>query len=147
MSTVGDQAGRRDNVSGILNPGLEQKENKRRLIMQKVFAVRRWGVFRSHCSPVVLKGWVCVSFQFLSPDELGLYRLAARLQKQGYQIRLNRPGSTALRTCQATGWIHVKEAELNQLCLEMISLADRYRVIFDQWDQIQCFRNDNISHS
>ncbi|MGM0505580.1 MAG: hypothetical protein ACQER4_00150 [Bacteroidota bacterium] len=75
-----------------------------------------------------------MTFQFLSANELGLFHLAALLKRHGYRVRIEPTDIARRRSCQATGWIFVKEAELNQLCLEMISLADRFRVIFDRWD-------------
>ncbi|MEX0594291.1 MAG: ribonuclease E inhibitor RraB [Balneolaceae bacterium] len=102
--------------------------------MQNVFSVHRRGVSRPHRKPVVLTGWISVSFQFLSSDESSLFRLAARLKKQGYLVQLRSVGPVSRRSCRASGWVYVEEAELNHLCLEMIALADRFHVIFDRWD-------------
>lgn len=103
--------------------------------MEQFKTVHRRGVSRTKRTPVRVTGWVQLTFWFISREEKGLFLLADELKRAGYRVRMKVRRSAPTIGCSATGWIHVRESELNRTCLEMFSLADRYRVIFDRWAQ------------
>lgn len=78
-----------------------------------------------------------VTFWFYSENEGKIYRLAARLQQNGYKIKYCKFSDAYSHfLCIAERTMVAEFSHLNRLCIDMQILAEKMDVEFDGWETV-----------